>query len=108
MPLYIAEGILPPTVRQGGEGKTMNLKALQEFYETQRQIAELTKQADALTKTLKTEIPRGEHTFGEWKVSFVERTRIDLDKGLVEQALGEKVKECERISAYEVFMVKKI
>jgi len=86
----------------------MNLKALQEFYETQRQIAELTKLADTLKKTLKTEIPRGEHTFGDFKVSFVERTRIDLDKALVTEVLGEKVKECEKISAYEVFLVKRI
>lgn len=85
----------------------MNTKALQEFYNLKQQIDELTKQAEILKKNLKTEIEKGEHSFGEWQVSYVQRTRIDLDKELITKELGDKIKAFEKISAYEVFMVKK-
>jgi len=81
---------------------------LKELSLLQNQIAEATKRADEIKRGLKAELDYGEHKIGDFKVTYAQRTRIDLDRELVAQALGEKVKDCEKISAYDVITLKRI
>tara|TARA_R110000868_G_scaffold250282_4_gene506776 strand:+ start:3343 stop:3606 length:264 start_codon:yes stop_codon:yes gene_type:complete len=81
---------------------------LKQYSDLQNQINEMTKQADLIKRQIKSELTIGEHVIGEFKVSYVQRTRIDLDKELVTKALGDKVKECEKITGYEVLTLKRL
>jgi hypothetical protein len=44
---------------------------------------------------------------GEWLLLRSDRTRVDLDKEGLKAALGEKLKEFENRSSYEILEVKK-
>lgn len=44
---------------------------------------------------------------GEWLLVLSERVRTDLDKDALAEALGERFKEFQRASSYEVLDIKK-
>jgi hypothetical protein len=86
----------------------IQVSTLQELNELQVTILELTKRADAIKKSVKSELTYGEHQFGEFKVTYTQRTRIDLDKEAVTKELGDRVKDFEKISGYDVLLLKKV
>jgi predicted phage-related endonuclease len=82
---------------------------LSQYVSLSEQIKALTEQQEKLKKEIKHELgSKGEHKIGEFKISYAERTRIDLDKKKIEEFLGDKVKDFEKITGYEVLVVKKV
>lgn len=87
----------------------LDLAKLVRFSELSAQIKELTQELDAIKAELRNSVGIGTTKLEGYEVTKQERFRVDLDKEKILLEIGaDKLKDCEKISSYEVLLVKKI
>jgi hypothetical protein len=86
----------------------MEITKLERYLELKKQESDITNELNLLKREIRESMVIGDTELGGIKVSRSMRTRIDLDKERVLVALGEQgYKSCEKISEYEVILVKR-
>ena len=84
------------------------MTALERYLELKKQESSVVKELELLKKEIRELYSLGDTEVGDIKVSRSMRTRIDIDKEKVLIRLGvEAFQECEKISEYEVLVVKR-
>ena len=84
------------------------MTALERYLELKKQESSVVKELESLKKEIRELYSLGDTEVGDIKVSRSMRTRIDIDKEKVLIRLGvEAFQECEKISEYEVLVVKR-